>query len=108
MKMHRVMFLFTALALAGAALADPTAPDAGTLGRIEGILNKCAQLDPAHAAQYLDEIKMVTQGTSDEAVGKVRKSEAYKQAYDSATDSLAAVAGQEAVKACTGSLAPTN
>jgi hypothetical protein len=105
--MCRVVWLFAGLALTGAAQADePAAPNAQSLGTIEAILGNCAELDAAHAAQYRDQLKLVTQGASEETMAKVRASDEYQQAYESARKSLAASAGADALKACKGSLAP--
>jgi hypothetical protein len=51
-------------------------------------------------------LKLVTQGASEETMAKVRASDEYQQAYESARKSLAASAGADALKACKGSLAP--
>lgn len=105
-KSHHYL-LGLALGLASLAQAEePTLPDPQSFGAMEGILNKCAELDPAHASQYRDRVKLVTQGASDKVVNDIRKSDAYQQAYDSTVKSIAEVAGQDAVKACKGSLAP--
>ncbi|MDE2220085.1 MAG: hypothetical protein KGL25_08280 [Gammaproteobacteria bacterium] len=108
MQKYRFAALVTALTLASVAVADPAAPDARMLGQIEGILNKCAQLDPAHAAEYRDRVKLVAQGADDAALAGVRKSAVYKQAFDAATESLATADGKAALKACTDSLAPAS
>jgi hypothetical protein len=109
MKRHRILLVGLALLLASLARADePKAPNPQSLGLIEAITDKCAEIDPDNVARYRAQVKMLTQDASDEAVAKVRKSDDYRQAYDSVADSLAATTGKDAVQACKGSLAPSH
>ena len=108
MKSRHILALGVALGFAQLALAaEPTAPNPQSLGMVEGILNKCAELDAPHAAEYRDQVKMVTQDASEKAVAEARSSDEYKKAYDAIMDSLAKVGARDAVKACMGSLAPS-
>jgi hypothetical protein len=86
------------------AADEAPAPNPQALGSIEAILTKCAELDPAHAARYQSQAKMLAQGASEEAIGELRKTDDYRRAYEAATQSMAAVAGEDALKTCTGSL----
>jgi hypothetical protein len=105
MKLHRVLSFSAAIALAQLALADePAPPSAQTLGMMEGIVNRCAQVDPKAATRYKEQLKFLTQGASEKTVDEIRKSDEYKQAYDSATDMIGKVPEQEAIRACTAAL----
>jgi hypothetical protein len=108
MKSRHIVALCVAFGFAQQAPAsEPAAPNAQSLGVIEAILNHCAVLDPAHAAQYRDQVRPATQGASDKSVREVRGSEEYKRAYESTTESLATAAGPDAVKTCMASLPPS-
>jgi hypothetical protein len=105
MKVHHVLAWSSALlvgqfALAQIAQADEASPDPKVLGATEAILSFCAKVDPSGAANYLEQSRQMTHGASDEALAKARKSEEYRQARDSAEESLAKIDEQEAVKAC--------
>jgi hypothetical protein len=103
----RVVCICAVFGLTGGTLAaESTAPNAQSLGTFEAILDKCAELDAAHAAEYRDQLHAVTQGASEEAIAKLRDSDDYKEAYTAARNSLGKVAGPDALKACKGSLAP--
>jgi len=105
MKVSRVVSLFTALALAGAVLADPPAPSAQTLGGVEAILKKCTDVDPKAAARYQGMVKLVAEGVAEDTLAEVRKSEEYQQAYAEKAESLSTVSEQDVIKACTGASA---
>jgi hypothetical protein len=87
-------------ALAG----EPAGPSPQTLGTVEAILGKCADIDPKHAARYHDEVQAVIQNASSESVAETRKSAAYRQAYDSAAESMSERTESDAIRACTDSL----
>jgi hypothetical protein len=107
MKARLMMALAIALGLVQLARAEePAAPNAQSLAVIEGILTKCAELDPAHAAQYRDQARLAAQDSSDKTLAEVRSSEDYKKAHESTADSLNAVSEADALRACKASLAP--
>ena len=112
MKQKHILALGIALGFSQMALSvEPAAPgahipDAHSLGTIEGIFNKCSEIDPAHAGEYRDRAKKATEGASDNAVSAIRDSDAYKEAYESVSGSIVAGNVKDALKACTGSLAP--
>jgi hypothetical protein len=104
-KRELILSLGMALGLGQSVRADePAAPVPQALGSVEAILDKCAQVDPANAARYHGQLEMVTQGADSKSLAKVRESDDYRQAYDSATLSLAGIAEADAVKTCQGSL----
>jgi len=90
------------------AVADEPAPQAQTLATTEAILEHCAKLNPGAADQYREQAKLLTQGASEEALAKVRKSDEYRQSRDSMLESLAKVDEQDAKKACAQNLAQSN
>jgi len=106
MKVCRVVSLVAALGLAGVALADPPAPNAQSLGQLEGILKHCAQVDPKGLDLYQGMAKVLTAGVSEDTVAEVRKSSEYQEAYAATLESLEKAAAQDAVKACTDFAAP--
>jgi hypothetical protein len=106
MKLRRILVSCVVLVVAQIALAEePARPSGQALGMVEGILSKCAQIDPRDAARYRQQVKMVTQGVSAKVVAEVRKSDEYQQSYDAITESLSQVSDEDAIKACTHSLA---
>jgi hypothetical protein len=104
-KKRDVGCLFLVLALAASTQAqEPSAPNPQTLGLIEGVLDKCAELDPAHAADYHAQVKMISQDASEKVISEIRKSEAYLQAYEAAVESIAAIDAKDAKKKCMNSI----
>ena len=106
-KLEIILALAVAFGFGQLAQPDESAsPNPQALGTAEAILNRCARLDPEHAVSYHEQVLAASQGASSESVAKVRKSDEYKRAYNSATESIGAVAGPAALKACRNSLAP--
>jgi hypothetical protein len=106
MKLSRVLSSCAVLMVAQVALAgEPARPGGQALGTVDGILSKCAQVDPADAARYRQQVELVTQGVSAKVVAEVRRTDEYQQSYDAITESLSQVSEEDAVKACTHSLA---
>jgi len=97
--------LSIAVTLAPPAQADEPVPDPKTLAMTEAILEHCAKVDPTFAADYKKRVQLVTQGAKEEVLAKVRKTDEYQQAHDSAVESLANVKEQDAKKACSQALA---
>ncbi len=85
-------------------LAEETAPDPRTLGMAEAILNYCARLDPAAAAKYQQQGKLLLQDASKKVLENVRRSSEYQQAYDAANESVAKLDEHEAKQVCSSSL----
>jgi hypothetical protein len=106
MNLPRILTSCVVLVVAQFALAaEPARPSGQALGMVEGILGKCAQVDPADAARYRQQVQLVTQGASAKVVAEVRRSDEYQQSYDAVTESLSQVSDEDAIKACTHSLA---
>jgi hypothetical protein len=108
MKSHSIQALGLALSLAIAlvplAQADEPLPDAKSLAMTEAILDHCAKVDPAYASNYHKRVQLVAQGASEETLAKVRKTDDYQQAHNSAVESLAKVKEQDAKKMCSQAL----
>jgi len=106
MKLHLVLSSCLLAVMAQSARAEEPAPPSGqTLGMMEAILSKCAQIDPKAAARYEQRIPLLTQGVSEKVVAEVRNSDEYRQSYDSTTESLREVSEHDALEDCTRSLA---
>jgi hypothetical protein len=106
MKLHLILTSCVLTVVAQVALADkPARPSGQSLGMVEAILSRCAQLDPKAASQYEQRVQLMIQGVSDEIVAEVRKSDEYRQSYDSTTESLRDVSEHDALDACTRSVA---
>src|SRR6267154_3518834 len=98
MKLQRVLGLSAAIVLAQLAQADPSALSAPALGIAEATLNFCAQIDPKSAARYQEQVKLLVQGTSEDAVSDARTSDDYRQAYDSTADMIGKVSERDALQ----------
>jgi hypothetical protein len=105
MKLHRILSLSAVVVAAQAAVAEQAAPNPKVLGTAEAILAYCAKIDPAGGAKYLERVKLVTQGASDEVLAKVRKSDEYQHAHQSVDDFVLKVDEHNAMKVCSESLA---
>lgn len=103
MKLHLILFLCVLGVTAQSAWAEePVRPSGQTLGMIEAIFSKCAQVDPKAAARYEQQrIQWMTKGISEEVLAEIRSSDEYRQSYDSTTESLRAVSEHDALVACT-------
>jgi hypothetical protein len=101
----RRILAVSALALAQPSWAQAQSISASALATTEATLDFCAQVDPKSAQQYWDQGKSLLQALPEGAATEIRKSEEYRQAYDSTTQMLAAVPQQEAARSCSGSTA---
>jgi hypothetical protein len=99
-----IAFGFAAVAIAPWALAGEPAPDAKSLATIEAILEHCAKVDPADAANYQKRVQLVTQGAGEETLAKARKTDEYLEAHDLTVESLAGVKEPDAKKICSQAL----
>lgn len=103
------MRLFALLAIAVMSLpclsqTGTQAPDPRALGTTEAILNYCGTADPADADKYRAQDKLLIGSASQEELDKVRKSDEYRQAYDSVTDFVEKVDKHNAKRVCSESL----
>lgn len=103
MKIHRILFLCSTIALPQLALAElPFSNDA--FGKVEGMLDFCARVDPPAAAKYAEKKKALVKGLPEKEVGEARETEKYKSAYASVSDEAGKQPKDHAVKACTSFL----
>ncbi|HEY4971521.1 MAG TPA: hypothetical protein VII35_16605 [Steroidobacteraceae bacterium] len=105
MKNLVLMCVCLAVGSGSMAMAEEAAgPDPQTLGTLEAVINKCAQVDAPNAERYHGQVEMAVQGASKELVSKARGTDAYQEAYASATKSFESVKDADAVKSCRKSL----
>ena len=98
-KIFVVVGLSTALAMPLlAAAGKPPAPAA--LGQVEGILDTCSNANPKSAADYRKQREKVTSGVAEKDLVKIRKSQEYKEAYDSIQERVDQTSSDEVNQAC--------
>ena len=105
MKRNRFLSLCAAAMLSQFALAGEPSVSAPALGTIEATLDFCARVNPKAAEQYWQQAKALLQGVSDKTAAEIRKSDEYRQAYDSTAEMIAKVPEQDALRTCVESLA---
>ena len=93
------------LAVPSGVFADGPGPDPRALAITEGILSYCTKVDPAAAVKYQETVKQLVQGTSDEALSKVRSSDDYQRARASVDDFVSKVDEHNAKRVCSNGLA---
>jgi hypothetical protein len=103
MKMYRILCLAAALALPIVALAKLPFTNDG-FGQVESILDFCTQADPQGAQKYQEQKKSLVRDVPEKEVEEARKTQEYRDAYDSTGDELANTPKEKAVKACTEAL----
>jgi hypothetical protein len=103
MKHHRILCLCAAMALPQIALAE-LAFTAEALGRVQSTLDFCAEGQPRAATKYQEQAKILVQGVPKDKVDKVRSTDEYKGAYESAREELGKVSKHDVAEACTGFL----
>jgi hypothetical protein len=101
MKMSRVVCLGMAFGFATLAVAEKPPDSKQGLGQVEAILDYCAKVNPQAATKYKEHKKLLVGDTPDKDVAEIRKSDEYKQAYESVSGELSQASKDEAVKACT-------
>jgi hypothetical protein len=81
-----------------AAAGEPPAP--GALGQLEGILDTCSNASPKSAADDKKQREKLTSGVAEKDLVKIRKSQEYKQAYDSIRERVDQASSDEVNEAC--------
>lgn len=100
----RIRYLLcAAIALPPLALAE-IAVSGDSLGTAQGMVDFCAQLNPAAAAKLKDQAGQLVRGVPEREVAKLRRTAAYQEAYQSVSAELDQVPAQEALVACNGFL----
>jgi hypothetical protein len=99
MKIFHITGAGALLLLSSLALAKLSVPNV-VLGKVEGALDFCAQVDPESADKYQAKKKEFAQGATDEELAEARDSQDYKDAYQSSTDEMSKQSKDEAKKSC--------
>lgn len=103
MKINRTLCLGAALAIPQMLLAKlPASND--SFGKMESILDFCAQADSQGASKYQERKKSLAGDASEKEVAEARQTQEYKDGYQDVSDQLAKVPKDKAVKACTAFL----
>ena len=87
-------------ALSPVAQADGPVPSPAALGITESVLQYCGPLDPTAAARLRQKIKELEQGASEQQLAEVRKSDEYRNAYDSVVDFVGKIDQHNAKRFC--------
>ena len=103
MKIHRILCLGAAIVIPQLALAKLPLPN-DSFGKIEGILDFCAQADPQAASKYQERKKLIAGDAPEKEVAEARETQEYKDGYQAVSDELAKVPKDKAVQACTAYL----
>ena len=94
------------LAAPALSLAEDPAPDPRALGTAEAIASYCAKIDPAAAAAYQQQVRMLVKNASEAVLAKVRESSEYQQARDKVEQSVGKLDASDAKRTCSASLSP--
>jgi len=99
MKLHRILCLGAALVVPQLVLAKLPAPN-DSFGKMEGILDFCAQADSQAASKYQERKKVLVGDATEKEVAEARQTQEYKDSYQGMTAELAKVPKEKTVKAC--------
>jgi hypothetical protein len=103
MKVYRILCLGAALVLPQLALAELPFPN-DAFGKTEGTLDFCTQVDPQDAPKYQEQKKSLANEVPEKEVEEARRTQEYRDGYDSTTDELAKAPKEQAVMSCTNFL----
>ena len=99
MKIRKILCLSVALILPQLAVAKlPLSND--SLGKMESILDFCAQFDAQGASKYQERKKLIVGESSEKEVAEARKTREYTDGYQEMSDQLANVPKPKTVQAC--------
>jgi hypothetical protein len=87
------------------AFAAEPAINAQMLGLTESALRYCTKVDPAAAEKLQAKVNQMLQGASEAAVNKIRRSEAYRTAYESGNAFISKVDEKNGPQVCADALA---
>ena len=82
------------------AVADPTA-----LAVVDAMIAFCSKTDPASAARYQEQLQLVAPNATEDALAKVRDTDAYRVARTSSDELAAKADPHDASEACSLALA---
>lgn len=101
----RLLAFCVAAALTQVAPAEEPTVSAPALATSEATLDFCAKTDPKTADRYRQQGSLVLQAVPEETTAEILESDAYREAYNSATEMLGKLPQPEAMHVCTDSLA---
>ena len=87
------------------ARAEAPAPDTRKLAVVDALLVYCGKNHPVDVPKLQEQLKLVEQGASADAVAEVRKTARYRQIYDAETDFIDKANERNARITCNQSLA---
>jgi len=102
LKIHRIVCLSALLAFPQFAVAE--CPKASSLAQVEGILDYCAQVDPALAPRVQQFKSVVLHGVPEKELEVVVQSKDFKQTYTEIRQELSKVPTSTVISACTSTL----
>lgn len=100
-RMLHAVCLAAVLAALGVVWAAGPAPTGKELATVEAVLAYCVKFAPAAAGGYREQLGLLTKGTSDETLVKLRNGPEYRQAQREVDEFLAKVDARNAEKVCT-------
>jgi hypothetical protein len=103
MRIYRIVCLSAAFLLPQLAVAKLPLPE-NSLGKLEGILDFCAQVEPQEASKFEAHKKSLFGDASDEEIADARRSRDYDEGHNEISDKLAKVPNDKAVRACSAYL----
>jgi hypothetical protein len=103
MRIHRILLICAAIAIPQLSNAKlPFSND--VLGKVEGILNYCSEVNPESAAKYLDVAKAFVKDVPEWEVTEARKTTEYKDSYDGIRTELGKAPKDTTVQTCKAAL----
>jgi hypothetical protein len=103
MKIQRILCLCAAMMMPQLANAELPFPN-DVFAKFEGTFDFCAQVNPKAAQTYKKGKKLLLQGASEKDGAEARKTQEYKDAYESAKNELGQLPKSKALEVCTASL----
>lgn len=100
----RLSFVLTAALLIPQATQAQLPISNDSLGRMEGILDFCAQVKDSAATKFQERKKLVAGDATEDELKEARQTPEYKDAYRELGKQLAEVPKEEAEKACSAYL----
>jgi hypothetical protein len=103
MRVSRILLVCAVMAMPQLSTAKlPFSNDA--LGKVEGIMNYCARVNPESAAKYQDAAKAFVKDLPEKEVTEARKSAEYKDSYDGIAAELDKAPKDATIQTCKAAL----
>ena len=99
MKIHRLLCLCAAVALPPPALAEIPV-DGEWLGKLQSVLDFCAQRNPPAAMRYRTLAKQMLQNATAQEVTEARRMSGYREAYEANRAALGELPKQDVIGTC--------